>query len=414
MTLATRIFYRKINFLNPENIPPAGPAILIANHPGSLMDAALIGLLLKRPVHFFARGDIFTSRLGNRILQALHMHPVHHHSVGRTSLNANDQSFETAIDLLNAGELVLFFPEGFSHVDYHLRPFKKGTFRLAFQAIERNQHETLPIIPIGFHYGHPTAAFRPVWIKAGKAIDARDFYSGADQPAAPAIRKLTETAYDAISELTIQTSPDKATALFYQLEIMRSEAVYLQVPPYRQWEFEKAISRNHTTISLLVQPDLNQYLELTETLSRSKSSTNPYREIIQERTGQPALLLLKTLITIPGLLLYAPPLLLAKWIADNKVSRIDFYAWILVVGAALFGLIWFIMLVLILLIVFPLKFALAAIGLLILTGLVSSRFAPCLIALRNNLRIKKIPESTMQQIRAKRKIILAVLKSFLS
>ena len=48
MTAGLRFFYRHIHVTGFENIPSKGPVIIIANHNSSLMDAALLGILLKR------------------------------------------------------------------------------------------------------------------------------------------------------------------------------------------------------------------------------------------------------------------------------------------------------------------------------------------------------------------------------
>lgn len=409
MILATRIFYRRIHFLNRAGIPTEGPAILIANHPGSLMDAALMGLLINRPIHFFARGDIFRNRFIHRILNALHMHPIHHHQYNRSSLGVNDDSFEIALNLLKKGELVLFFPEGFSHVEYHLLPFKKGTFRLAFQALQKNQHTSLPIVPVGFHYSHPTALFSTVWVKAGAPVETTVFYSYYQANAAQAVRKLTDTAFDAIKELTIQVPASCATELFQLLSLLRTDSKYQMAEPEAQWQMEKSISRNFSAIHEMQLDTFRSYrhlikqYQLKEEFLTASSLTafNKYPVVYG-------------ILAVPGLLLHAPPLFLAKWIADTKVTRIDFYSWILVASAALLDLCWIILVFLAVTLGHSLFAAIIVFILSVLFGLMSWKCAPYLLKLKFQLELKKIPGSAFQQIRVMREELIASLKAFLS
>src|SRR5688500_12627717 len=125
MTITLRLFYRRIYATGIETIPDNGPVILLANHPSSLMDAAIFGTLLHRPIDYFTRGDVFKNRFIASILKALNMIPVFDHA-GRKTLHDNDESFRRAAAVLRRGGLILFFPEGISHTDRKLMPLKKG------------------------------------------------------------------------------------------------------------------------------------------------------------------------------------------------------------------------------------------------------------------------------------------------
>lgn len=410
MTIATGIFYRKIHFLNSDRIPETGPAILIANHPGSLMDAALLGLLLKRPIHFFARGDIFKSSLTSTILRALHMHPVHHHLDGRSSLGANDQSFETALQLLENGELVLFFPEGFSHTEYYLLPFKKGSFRLAFQAMEKAGLKSMPILPIGFHYSHPTSAFRPVWIIAGEKIETAAYYFNNQDNPAQAIRKLCDAAFQAISAITIQVDKPRADLLFTILEVLRTEQGYQSMDSYKQWQCEKNISitlKNFTEYQLLPIKAYQAVLEeshLKEETITAAASPSSYKWHH----------MFSWLLASPGFLIHGIPLLTAKWIADHKVKRIDFYAWILVAAAALIDMVWHLLLLVLIGAFLSYSHALLFLILSLITGWISYKVSPNIIQANNSVKSKKIPASTVQQMRVKRSKMMEEIRASLS
>lgn len=410
MTLATRIFYRKIHFLNSHTIPATGPAILIANHPGSLMDAALLGLLLNRPIHFFARGDIFKSRLIHRILNALHMHPIHHHQHNRSSLDVNDESFEIAINLLQKGALVLFFPEGFSHVEYFLLPFKKGTFRLAFQALEKNQHTSLPIVPVGFHYSHPTEPFSTVWVKAGSPIETAAFYAVYQANPAQAVRKLTDTAFEAIKKLTIQVPSSYATELFHLLALLRTDNKYQIAKSEDQWQMEKSISTNVEIIHEKVLDSYRSYRHLLKQNQLKEEELLSSNSFLVSKKNS----LVCGLLAAPGLLLYAPPLFIAKRIADTKVTRIDFYAWILVAVAALLSICWIFLIFLAFTIGDALFAGIAFLIASIFSGWLTWKYAPCLIRHRQEQKLKKIPEPALQQIRVILDELISSLRAFLS
>src|SRR5690606_18666863 len=107
----------------------------------SLMDAAIIGLLLKRPVHFFTRGDVFINKGVNYIFSRLRMIPVYTHEGegrGRSTVGFNEASYKKAEKILTKGGLLLFFPEGNSRPGHQLALLRKGVFRMAFRAAEEN------------------------------------------------------------------------------------------------------------------------------------------------------------------------------------------------------------------------------------------------------------------------------------
>src|ERR1700712_1848937 len=107
MAIALRFFYRRVYVTGLETIARKGPVIIIANHTSSLMDAALLGVLISRPVHFFTRADVFSGKFYSRILDALHMLPINNHDAGRNTLTANNESFSKAQEILAKGGIVV-------------------------------------------------------------------------------------------------------------------------------------------------------------------------------------------------------------------------------------------------------------------------------------------------------------------
>ncbi|WP_169749212.1 1-acyl-sn-glycerol-3-phosphate acyltransferase [Flavihumibacter petaseus] len=335
MRCALNLFYTRIGSKDLQLIPDKGPVILIANHPSSLMDAALLGVQLKRPLHFFARGDLFRNAFAAWILRRLHMHPIHHHQNGRSTLNDNDDSFEVAMQLLEAGEIVLFFPEGISQTAYRLLPFKKGAFRLAVQMAMKNSAQPCPVVPVGINYSHPKLPFSQVWIHAGTPFLPAHVPSEATDTQAfnQVVRLLTLKGAHAISQLVIADD-------HHPVELAEAMFVY----------------RNNATDpdpSLMISNEIQFARKISSQHNRYLAEINLYREA-RLRCGvtptAPRFLKDRSLSSWPlwlgfpaaaiGWLLNALPLQVGKWIADKKVTREDFYSWVLVVVSLFLYLFW--------------------------------------------------------------------------
>jgi glycerol-3-phosphate O-acyltransferase/dihydroxyacetone phosphate acyltransferase len=408
MRLAIGMFYRQTMFRNMHHIPAKGPALLIANHPSSLMDAAILGVLLKRPVHFFARGDIFIHPMANRLLNALHMHPVHHHRMGRQSLGSNDGSFRKAIELLSEGELVLFFPEGSSHVDYTLHNFKKGAFRIALRTISENPSIQLPIVPLGLNYSQPTNLFSRFWVQAGPPILVKEFYGVYQERPALTTRLLTEKAYSAVQNLVIQTSPDLSANLFHVMEIWRNADISQTLPASEIIEEEILFSQATAKRLHEVEPFLKVYLQdlasenITDASvaasSRSEFSATP---LIM---GFPAALI--------GWILNGLPLLIARSIADKKVKRVDFYSWILVTSSALLYLTWFLLLSLIAAFFLTTWKILAFLFIVIATGQYSWNYFSYYSQWKIQQKGKKLPDKKLEHLSSGRNKILEIILNY--
>ncbi|MGL6269457.1 MAG: 1-acyl-sn-glycerol-3-phosphate acyltransferase, partial [Chitinophagaceae bacterium] len=69
MWTTLHFYFRRIVFAGKKDIPDGKPAILIANHSASFLDAMLLAVLMKRPLYFYARSDIFKKDWANKILR---------------------------------------------------------------------------------------------------------------------------------------------------------------------------------------------------------------------------------------------------------------------------------------------------------------------------------------------------------
>jgi 1-acyl-sn-glycerol-3-phosphate acyltransferase len=96
-----------------------------------------------------ARGDAFKNKFISRVLTKLKMFPVYRVSEGVENLNSNYETFESCKNLFRKNGIVLIFSEGKCINEWHLRPLKKGTARLAINSWEENiPLQVLPVVSI--------------------------------------------------------------------------------------------------------------------------------------------------------------------------------------------------------------------------------------------------------------------------
>lgn len=178
--LFIRFFCRKIIINNKSLLRRQGPLLIAANHPNSFLDAIIITSLFRNPVYSLARGDAFAGRIITRILTSLYMLPVYRVSEGVENLENNYTTFKACQDIFRKNGIVLIFSEGGCINEWHLRPLKKGTARLALVAWQ--QGVPLEVLPLGINYSSFRKFGKTIFINFGNVITKeqinRDFSDG--------------------------------------------------------------------------------------------------------------------------------------------------------------------------------------------------------------------------------------------
>ncbi|MBC7901872.1 MAG: 1-acyl-sn-glycerol-3-phosphate acyltransferase [Gemmatimonadaceae bacterium] len=378
MTVGLRFFYRKIYVSGLENIPPNGPAILIANHHSSLMDAAVIGILSKRAVHFFTRGDVFVNGPVKRILSWLHMMPVHAHGGGRKTINANDSSFSEAEKILASGGVIIFFPESTSHIERQIYPLRKGVFRLAFGTVSKQGHHfNIPIVPVGISYAHPTKSRTDLLINMGEPIDLAAYRDNYETNSPATLLRISKDAYTALCKECLHIDdPSRLVAADFLLAIhrtdIRTDDGKWAIKSKTNFQQQKEICNKINTISdaevTRIQMAGESYFE--ELKKKGISDTTVVGK--NSHTSLPGLIAgLPVFIT--GILLNSLPIFVARKIADKKVYRKDFYSWIFVACYTVLYFLWLTLLT-ILLFIFGGQYALAGLIITIASGIFAFKY----------------------------------------
>jgi 1-acyl-sn-glycerol-3-phosphate acyltransferase len=418
MTVIIRLFYRRIYATGLETIASKGPAIIIANHSSSLMDAALLGVLVNRPAWFFARADVFSGFLAKTVLSWLHMLPVHVYQAGRNTLQNNEHSFQKAEKILQQGGIIVFFPEGISHAGNRLKPFRKGVFRLAFQtALKNNFAVNIPIIPAGINYSHPTACFTDVMIHIGTPVLLNDYKEKYLAHPSLALSQITKDSYEALEKQVITIHDENLYELTDNLlRIKRNDYTYftdqwLQGTRKKLEEEKKLCCR----INLMAPASL-EILKNKLSLYLALLSRHQIRDqvISRSNTGpgyQPLLLASCFPLFAIGYLLNCMPVLLAKRFTKTNVKRVDFHSWIFVLCAALFQFTWLLVLCL-LFFTAGWEYALCCIVLAVFSGLLAHQYVQWWRMYRQSRSLadlRKKDPGKIKQIRELRAEIIALM-----
>ncbi len=170
--LFIHIFCRNIRINNAALLQTEGPVLLATNHPNSFLDAIILDTLFEQPIYALARGDAFKNKRADAILRSLNMLPVYREREGTENLQLNYNTFDDCINIFKKDGIVLIFSEALCENEWHLRPLKKGTARLAVATWQKGI--PVKILPVGINYNSFYLFGKNVQINFGNFIDQHD------------------------------------------------------------------------------------------------------------------------------------------------------------------------------------------------------------------------------------------------
>ena len=119
------LLYFRLQRTGREHLPRTGPLLLASNH-RSFLDPFVIGTLVRRPVYYMAKRELFEKRWQAWVLNALGAFPV--------DRGAGDKdAMSTARAILERGDCVVVFPEGTRVRPGPLGSPRRGVGRLALE-----------------------------------------------------------------------------------------------------------------------------------------------------------------------------------------------------------------------------------------------------------------------------------------
>ena len=189
-------FFGRIEVTGQENIPTSGAVILAPTH-RARWDGLIIPAMTGRSVtgrdpRFMVSADEVRGIQG-WFIRRLGGFPVDTKHPAITTLRHG-------VELLQAGEMLVIFPEGNIFRDGSLHPLKPGLARLALSAESSHPGLSVKIVPIGISYSQPI----PHWgcdvkIRIGSPLQVGDYNTGSVKQNAKQLTTALETALQELS-----------------------------------------------------------------------------------------------------------------------------------------------------------------------------------------------------------------------
>ena len=123
----------KFRVFGLENLPREGGVLLASNHQ-SVLDPVLVAMVLPREMHFMARRTLFRNPVFRAIIVSYNAFAIERDT-------ADVKGVKTAIARLEAGNILLVFPEGTRTENGEIGRMKPGIGMLAERA-------AVPIVPV--------------------------------------------------------------------------------------------------------------------------------------------------------------------------------------------------------------------------------------------------------------------------
>ncbi len=193
------LYFSKIEVHGLSNIPNNQPILLAVNHQNALLDALVVAVSLKRPVHFMTRADIFKKKPIGKILRALNLIPIYRLRDGLSELANNEQIFDECNELLDENKVILIFPEGSHLYQRRLRPLKKGVARMAVGALLAIKKDVF-IVPVGINYESHKHSCSWLNLSIGEPISTQQFLEENNQNISRTTHQLTTIISEKLKE----------------------------------------------------------------------------------------------------------------------------------------------------------------------------------------------------------------------
>lgn len=214
-----RVYYPFTRVLHAERLAFDYPALLVSNHPNTLLDPLVTAARTKKQVFFLANAGLFQSKFTNWFFNTFYCIPIRRQKDSGPINVSNDESFTRCFEHLEKGGVIYIAPEGGSELDRRLRPIKSGTARIALGAEARNDFQLdLHIVAVGLNYERPADCGSRMVIDVAEPIRIADWAEIYHQDPATAVRRLTQALEQRLRDHLVHTRGPEQEAVLNRLE----------------------------------------------------------------------------------------------------------------------------------------------------------------------------------------------------
>ncbi|MEZ4927066.1 MAG: 1-acyl-sn-glycerol-3-phosphate acyltransferase [Saprospiraceae bacterium] len=304
------VFYRKRRVLGRENLKFDGPAIIVVNHPSTLLDVLNPCLHITQEPFFLANYGMFKHPVMNWILTRFFCIPVkRREDVAVGEDRNNDAAFKKSFQHLEKNGLLFIAAEGVSWMERWVRPFKAGAARISLGAEARqNWSLGVKILPVGLSYSAPDKFRSDVIVNFGKPIQVAEWKSKYSHDRNDAINDLTLNIQQEVKSLVLDIHQHENHDFIEQLEEIWRDKFPTDKNEY--FRFRKSLIEQNFDNQLLKE-EVGKYKELLDShglndmgLYAATQSKSLFSEVFLLILGFPFFLIGYTFWVIPCQLIY--------------------------------------------------------------------------------------------------------------
>ncbi|MCY7377137.1 MAG: lysophospholipid acyltransferase family protein [Pyrinomonadaceae bacterium] len=425
ISIALRLFFRRIEAVNVERVPKTGAIIFVLNHPNGLVDPALVFVSLSRRVSFLAKSTLYDNRIGAFLLRTFEILPIYRRIDADAKAESNAVTFDNCFELLERGRCIAIFPEGVSHDEPQLQKIKTGAARIALGAggsrrdegggmkdegiqnpeskiqnqTDKSNEANLKIIPVGLYYTSKTSFRSEVLIRYGEIFEVEPVaLDEMGEPPREAVYRLTAKIEKSLRDVTLNLETESELDA-----VLKAEALFSSV--FENLIFKQTLTQTVQRLqnlaakyALLEKNDPQKMRELNEKVTRYENNlkksgiTTESLSVLQHPTAyvfrylilRVVLLILLAPLAIVGAVLHSPAYLFSNLIGKifkTHDTDIAGSSSTIIAAIGLMPLTWLIV-SLLMLYFFGWQIALVAIPIVILCGYVALRSSETLIDMR--------------------------------